>query len=441
MGTVYRRAGPIVVFASLAILAGRLFRLTYRYSVNIFLGDQWEFHDADLFQKHSLWEMFRWQFGPHRLGLGPLLSKLVEPSFSWNSRAESFITCTVVTLAALCAVWLKKRLFGRLSVYDIVIPVFYLSAIQFESLFVFSNFAHGPLPLLLITLYCLAWTATGLFLRYVLVLALNFVIIYTGFGVFLGLLTPPLLVFDYWSNLRMKPNGLLYFIAGLLVSCSSMASFFLGYTLQPAVHCFSLKPRSLHLYPAFVSLMYANFWANADGLVPIAIGLVVVLWLIWTFVTTLRAMLKTNEIAWLRHAIPATLVSFSLMFAINAAYGRLCTGLESAQASRYANYLALGIFGAYLNLFTLHSARLRNALLSVAVVLSLTTLPIRARDRGTMRGFSDVKRKWKSCYLAGGSISECNAYADFQIEPEPEPRLREKLEYLKRHRLNLYAGQ
>jgi hypothetical protein len=58
-----------------------------------------------------------------------------------------------------------------------------------------------------------------------------------------------------------------------------------------------------------------------------------------------------------------------------------------------------------------------------------------------MRGFNDVKLKWKSCYLAGGSISECNAYAEFQIEPEPEPQLREKLEYLKRHRLNLYAGE
>ena len=111
-GALRSAAGAIIFGSFFIILAARLFRLTSRYSVNIFFWDQWGFNNATLFQKHSLWQMFRWQYGPHRLGLGPLVSELIEPYFHWNSRAESFVACSVVVLAAGFALWLKKRLFG-----------------------------------------------------------------------------------------------------------------------------------------------------------------------------------------------------------------------------------------------------------------------------------------------------------------------------------------
>ena len=50
----------------------RFFHLISRYAVNIFFADQWDFNNATLFEKHSLWQMFRWQHGPHRHGVGPL---------------------------------------------------------------------------------------------------------------------------------------------------------------------------------------------------------------------------------------------------------------------------------------------------------------------------------------------------------------------------------
>src|ERR1700737_5413096 len=121
-GALRSAAGAIIFGSFFIILAARLFRLTSRYSVNIFFWDQWGFNNATLFQKHSLWQMFRWQYGPHRLGLGPLLSKLIEPYFHWNSRAESFVACSVVVLAAGFALWLKKRLFGEISIWDAAIP-------------------------------------------------------------------------------------------------------------------------------------------------------------------------------------------------------------------------------------------------------------------------------------------------------------------------------
>ena len=65
-----------LVFAALAF---RLFRLTAQYAVNIFFWDQWDFNDATLFEHHSPWQIFRFQHGSHRQGLGGLLAALVEP--------------------------------------------------------------------------------------------------------------------------------------------------------------------------------------------------------------------------------------------------------------------------------------------------------------------------------------------------------------------------
>lgn len=116
-----------LVFLATIALAARLLTLISRYAANVFFMDQWDFNDATLFQPHSLWEMFRWQHGPHRQGLGAVISFLIEPHFHWNSRCESFLAGAMVILAALCALWLKQRLFGALTVFDVCIPVIFLS--------------------------------------------------------------------------------------------------------------------------------------------------------------------------------------------------------------------------------------------------------------------------------------------------------------------------
>src|SRR4030081_2054874 len=190
----------LLVAVAFIFYAARLFRLISRYAVNIFFSDQWEFNDATLFQKHSLWQIFDWQHGPHRQGLGALFEKLVDPIFGWNSRIESFIVWGVIVTAAICALWLKRRLYGSFSVFDVVIPAILFIPAQWETLFVTANFSHGPFPLLLILVYCLSWTFGKRAVRYPLVLLINFVSIYTGFGIFLGVLTPILLALDYWAS-------------------------------------------------------------------------------------------------------------------------------------------------------------------------------------------------------------------------------------------------
>src|SRR5579872_2335509 len=83
------RWAVLLVALVTVLLGGRLFRLISRYAVNIFFWDEWDNKTATLFQKNSLWTMFTWQRGWHRLGLGALLEKALDPIFQWNSRSES----------------------------------------------------------------------------------------------------------------------------------------------------------------------------------------------------------------------------------------------------------------------------------------------------------------------------------------------------------------
>src|ERR1700683_5622524 len=135
-----------VVFAALAV---RLLRLTAQYSVNIFFWDQWDFNDATLFEHRSLWEIFRFQHGPHRQGLGGVMAALVEPWFRWNSRTEAFLVTGIVVIAGLCMLWLKCRLFGPLAWTDVAIPMIVFTPAQWESDWNTVNLAHGILPVLL----------------------------------------------------------------------------------------------------------------------------------------------------------------------------------------------------------------------------------------------------------------------------------------------------
>src|SRR5499425_2660591 len=147
-----------LVLSAAAALSARLLLLISRYAANVFFMDQWDFNDATLFERHSLWEMFRWQHGPHRQGLGALLSYFIEPHFAWSGRSDSFMAGAVVIVAATSALLLKRRLFGSISAWDICIPLIFLTPLQYEALFITANLTQGPIPLLLILLYCAAWT-------------------------------------------------------------------------------------------------------------------------------------------------------------------------------------------------------------------------------------------------------------------------------------------
>jgi len=431
-----------LVFVAFAALSARFLMLISRYAVNVFFMDQWEFNEATLFQQHSLWEMFRWQHGPHRQGLGAIVTYLVDPLFHWNSRSDSFVAGIIIILATGYALYIKKRLFGSLTIFDVCIPLIFLTQLQYEAVFVTANLTQGPLPLFLILSYCMAWTVAPLTLRYGLIVLINFLAVHTGYCFFLGLITPIALVVDYWLNRKQTPSRTFHFIVALLLSLASLGVFFVHYVYTTEVDCAPNLFVSPASYLKFLLLIFANiFGVKGTGFLPALVGAVVLAALLTALVGAVLVLSSETGAnrsgAW----TAAILLGFSLLFSVHAAYGRSCLGPQVAQVSRYIIWMELGVAGFYFFLQSMPDSGLRTGLQLLLLTSLLATIPVRREDGRIMQFVSSAKRNWKSCYIQIEDIRRCNHAVGYGVYQSWTPDFKNKLEFLKRTKLNLYAAE
>ena len=447
----YRSWLPWVVVGVVAlVLAERLFLLVSRYAVNIFFSDQWEFSSATVFEHHSLWQIFTWQHGPHRQGLGGVLVKLIEPHFQFDSRSESFLVAGVLILAMLLALWLKFRIFNSIDYYDAAIPSLLLTATQCEVIFGAANLAHGSLPLLLVVLYGLCWTIGSPLPRFTAVLVVNFLLIFTGFGLLMGFVSPLAILL----SLCLSPGNrrdLEVHLASLAVALLSLGVFFLHYVWNPAVDCFdsALVSRSLADYLHFAALMCANY-AGFDGLTshhPWVWGAALLVLLSLALLAVAVDIARSRNTA--KEASAGLVVSFaflafSLVFCAAVAHGRLCLGFAAAQESRYMPYLTPGFLGGYFCLRQMSPRPwIRHAALAAFLLAAAYAgWPVHLGDQLEISGFHSTKLNWKNCYLTTRNIPYCNRQVGRRITNPPEAaNLQQKLDYLEREHLNLFDGR
>jgi hypothetical protein len=457
-----RRLPLLAVLAASAALGARALLLVRHYSVNILVLDEWDYYEP-LFRGMSLRRYFIWQVGPIRQGIGFLIYKYVSELSDWDSRAVGLASYGVVFAASLCALWLKRRLSGRLAYTDMAIPTLFLTPVLTGAYTIVPNPAHGPFPLLLSILYCVGWTCRGR-LKYALIVVFNFLLVFTGFGLFMGLITPVLLGLECYGAARRKVAmrrdeerrgellypSLLYPSLALVMSLASLAAFFaVGYVFDPAVGCFRFPDPQPSNYFWYVSLMFACFWRFAgQGFLPYAVGSF--LTLLFAGLCARHAYLLLRDRAADRRAslVITALAGFSLLFAVNAAFGRVCMGLHTAQAPRYMPYLIPGFLALYfhLRLSVKDAGPLTKAALYVFLLMSaLTMRPLTEAGAVALEDFRRGKAEWKQCYLETESVAGCNARTHFEVYPAhgaaPPEVFEERLSYLKRNRLNLYAGE
>lgn len=413
------------------------------YSVNILFYDQWDFYDA-LFNHKNWWEIFRWQSGPHRQGAGLIVTKVVADISHWNTRAESVMIGGIVCLAMVLAVILKTKLKSGLDMADVAIPLIFLTPTQYEIFAGTPFLAIGSVPLLLLMLYCLAWIARRGLTRYVTVLVINFLLIYTGYGLFVGMITPCLFGMEAWHAYRAHDRmRLCLAFSGIAIALVSAGSFFIGYHFQSGIESFQFPVREYWLYPRFMALMLANF-CGIKGCTPFAYAagflmiLLMVIFIVFHSVRSLRPEPDVSESS--IDAVIVILITFTLIFCTVTAIGRVSLGLETAQASRYVTNMIPGFFGIYLGIVSLLQNVWRRILLVVAVVcLIAASFPLRKADDIGLTWYMQGKSNWKAVYLLTDDIETATLTARFPIYPEPErTHLKQKLEYLKKHKLNLY---
>jgi hypothetical protein len=432
----------LAILSSVVVMAYRFFALINTYAVNLLYFDQWDFY-GPLFREQGFWELFSFQHGPHRQGLGSIVIQIVAGLTAWNSRADAFTVGAIIASAMLAAFYLKRRLFGELTLADAIIPLIFLTIAQYESLVITPNPAHGALPLLLVLSSALAWGLQPALARYTAIIILNFLLIFTGFGLFMGLITPALLALDAFQQARTdRGNAWVPPLVALALALMSIYLFTIGYVFQPAITCFEFPHQRPWEYPWFVGLMLARFlgvsYDPASALASI-LGCTLIILMVGVLAYHLFILIRSGVRARGTSTVIAILIGYSLLFCMNTAIGRICAGMESSQASRYLTLLIPAFFGLYLHILTLCRMPVRYVALALCIAL-LLPLPLQAKDAKLIQGFTEGKQRWKACHLETERIDHCGRVSGLTIYPAP-PELKARLAYLKQHQLNLFAEQ
>jgi hypothetical protein len=430
-----QRYAAILVFIMASALIYRFYRVVSRYSVNLFFFDEWDVYDG-LFRAWPWWRFFLQEHGPHRQGLGVTVVVWLLRAAHWDSRVQAYAIATAIVLAMLSAIWLKTLLFGPLQIFDLIIPVLFLGLGQWEVLLSAPGPSAQAFPLLLLILYCLAWAQEKTWLRYATVVVVNFLLIYTGYGIFVSLITLGLLAIDVWQKKRAG-EPIIAPLAALIASTLSLGCFFYKYVFNPAAACYRFPYPNPAAYPWFMALMFARFLgmkhgAILRGVVGLAVLLVIVAVCVRSLWSVRRRLHRVN-------AIVLVLAGYSLIYATAAAIGRVCLGMQAAESSRNITLLIpafLGIYFYLLNRKQSHCARIAIPILLVAVLPSCIQ-----RNHKEIEGFAAMKQSWKNCYLTHENIAYCDAVSHLQLYPAPNAtHLRDKLRYLKENHLNLYVN-
>ncbi len=431
-------ASSILFGVTALALIFRFCWVVLKYAVNLFFYDEWNAY-ASLFDRQPLWRVFVAQHGPHRQGLGVVIVTKLLYFAHWDSRIQSFTIAIAIVLAMILATRLKIRAFGPLSAWDIAIPVIFLGLGQWEVLLGATGASPEAFPLLLIVAYCFAWIEGGGVIRNVAVLLINFLLIFTGFGIFIAGITLLLFGLEAYHGAKTHDRGRTKTaLLSLAMATASLASFFYGYQFNPSVACYQFPYHDPAAYPVFLGLMFANFLVVKQGMILASIlGIGVILVVSSLLVWHIRALGKDHS-AERASMLIVILLGFSLTFSAATAVGRVCLGPEAARASRYLTLLIPAFLGIYFSILTIRNDGKRVVLAGIFVLVLLPGCV--HRNHKEIEDFSALKQNWKQCYLAHEDIRFCDAETNFQLYPCPECiQMKEKLEFLKRNRLNLYA--
>lgn len=441
---IRRWAGPGLVALSTVIFAARLFWLIDQHGVDLFVHDQWDIYDP-VFQDRGLWAIFNLQHGPHRQGIGMLLMVGIDHFSGWNVRAQGFAAGVILLLALAALLALKRRLFGRLTAWDAIIPMVVLTPAQWHHFTGVINLSHSIVPLLLVVLWGCAWTIQQRWLRYTCVIVTNFLAIFTGFAIFIGALTPIILLIALIRSVRARQREQILLVGLAMGSAlASVGLFFVNYTFNPALPEFVFPlPRPMD-YLEFAARQVGRFCGYHDGKADsIAIGVFMLLAMVMVAGGGLARAIGREGRERAAGVVLFGFAAFSLLFIANAAIGRAPSGVANADVSRYVTLVIPGFMAVFLGATLIANAVVRR---SVLVLLTLLALSGHARtstwDETGMWLSATSKRNWIRNWLAtGGSNDPADPRLGQLCQYPIESNVLEELKFLERNQLSFYRSR
>lgn len=429
----------LAVAAAIGVaLASQRAAFVRAYAVDVLWWDGWDLH-APLFKGQGWWASFDQQHGPHRQGVGGLLLRALATATRWDARYDAAAVCAAVAGATGLAVWLAWRCGVRRRLL-LAVPVVCLNARQCGAFVSAPNPSHGAIPLALLIGCGLAGFARDPRWRLGLIAGLTGLAIFTGFGLFAGVLTPVLIAVDGRAGDRRTRRAAVASLA-LIVACWGVfARHYWPDSASPKFR-FPFHPAVDYLY------WTAALLANAAGVVTLddgptpsvavlavgtglaAAGVVVVL-------VRLRRVFRRGIAAEPTAAAVALLAGFTLLFAADAAVGRTPEGWPTGASSRYVTPCVPLLLALLLHGGTSARRWTRVATAVAAVLLALRTTTVNDSNLASVAAFRDGCLRWRAAYLATGTQGAADQLSGFRLYPHPD--LDGRLRYLRDRGLNLF---
>lgn len=437
--------GWIVAGAFIVGLVAHRVHLVATSAVNVPFWDQWDFY-TPLFQEQGPWAWFMHQHGPHRQGLGALLTGGLAQLTAWDLRGDALISLATTIASAALGVLLARRCGIGGPASAALIFALTLTTRQYELWVGPANPAHSPLPVLLLLLYAWAWFIAAPGRRLAVQASLVGLMIFTGFGIFGGAVGTALLLLEattLWRE-RNRATALRATLA-LAVVVAAWIVFFHGYVWEPAEPNFHFPHDRPWEYVGFIVMMFSSYagWKNPLTLT-LPLGSVLLLAVSAVAVLHGRRLFDRTVSDRRVHLALFALAATTLLFCLNTAVGRIGLGWRAGgYPSRYVAMLVPGLLAVYL---TLQRGPRRNWRHATTVAFALLAvwnglLPS-SGDRRAIDGFRRSREAWRDVYLQTGSQAEADrasiAVNGYPIYPGD---VGARLDYLRQHRLSLFSAE
>jgi hypothetical protein len=431
-----------LAIAVLVTLAVRQHLWVQRYAVGVLYWDGWDLYDP-LFRGQGWWASFDQQHGPHRQGLGGWAIRIGAGLTNWDARANALVTSVALIVAATLGIALAWRC-GLRGWLLAAVPVLYLNVRQTPTLVALANPSHGAFPLLLLTITGLALFDRRPWVRASLLAALTTLLVFTGFGLFAGLVVPTLLVHEVIRALRGGDHRRAA-AAAAAVLCVGFAwgLFCVGYRFDPAVDNFRFPVEHPVQYLDFICVLAANYIGTAgparDGelrALTMATGLAVAAIGMAVGVARGRRVWRSRVFDDPASAVICLLAAYDVLFAIDAAIGRTPAGWAVAVAARYVTLCVPMGLAILLHLGLSRRRAAKRLGLAFAAWMAVGTTFLQPADVADCVSLHNACVRWTHAFATLHDPRAADRLAGFQVYPLPLSE--QRLSYLRRHRLNVF---
>lgn len=421
--------------------AARLLWIVQTYAVNILFRDQWGFYPP--VYARGWWQAFSHQHGPHRQGLGNLVSKVLLPITHANIRAEALIIAILIIAAAVLAIVLRKRVTGRVRWYDGFLVLLLLTPAQYALFARVPNPSHGAWPLILVITMAMAVLMRPGWMKIAVLAGLMFVSVYTGFAVLLGVAVPAVLGLGIVRAMAKRDYRTSTFELLALIACGiSAATFLINYrpeTSSPA----PLGGVSWYTYPNLMAYQFSRLAGFADATpVGCAVG--------WAIMGLCVAVLLWHLLKFARRQDPPAvsiviilMMTYVLVYSFSSAFGRSTFGAWIMVSSRYLPLMAPAAIAVFLHVAELKGCWLRYAAIGLFGATTIwATAWMRSSDVKDMVQLCEGKKRWLAVYMQTNDIYEAQRVSGFELYPRLEDlRNGWALDEMKKRNLGPFRGE